>query len=155
MLKTIAALCLSATLGLTSLTATARPAHANEDLLGQLFFGAITAGIAYRLLRDDDDKRPAAAPPAQVNRGVNQRSRAYQNARPKAGPAWSARDKRRACRQTLPTRNGTVQFVSERCLSHPRANARVPQDCQRDRRDNGRWQQVYNRKCLARYGEVR
>lgn len=69
-------------------------------------------------------------------------------------PEWTQREKRRACRQSLPTRRGEVVFIAERCLNHPRAKPRIPQNCLRDRWVDGGWRQVYSRECLAKYGEV-
>ncbi|WP_425093074.1 hypothetical protein [Tropicimonas sp. S265A] len=165
MIRTTAALCLSLVLGITGTT---RPAQANEDLLGQLLFGAVAAGIAYQVLRDYDNSHPAANPLPSVNRAAPPQARALRgpSQRPAAnrglrhgeidvGPGWSPREKRRACRQVLPTRRGEVRFIADRCLNHPRARPRVPHACLRDRWGRGQARQVYSRQCLARYGQVR
>lgn len=170
--------CTALALALTSLGVTSRPAQANDELVGQLLLGAVTAGILYQTLREQEkdekrrETRKATATPTvretyrDTYRGEYDRGGAYYRDdkgwhkdkgwnKNKGGPKWKAREKHAACRQMLPTRRGDVQFIADRCLDHPRAKPRVPQNCLRDRWVDGRWKQVYSRKCLARYGEVR
>lgn len=167
----LTALTLGLAMFLSSLTTTARPAQADDDLLGKLLLGAVAAGIAYQLLRDQDPTTQTTTAttslPAAVARSTRSLAAVERSPRPKPRglavpvrqaaiqlPTWTSDEKRSACRQVLPTRRGDVGFISDRCLNHPRADARVPQTCLRDRWVQGGWRQVYSRKCLERHGEV-
>ncbi|MDJ0995326.1 MAG: hypothetical protein QNI90_17245 [Dinoroseobacter sp.] len=177
MRNTIASCALSTVIALTGVAASPRAAQADDELIGQLILGAVAVGLAYQLLRPQEQlprvvtrnpQLPQAArvtpvpqvSPNPVRTSLRPRPRIVQAVAPAAQDpivpwmTWTEAQKRTACRQSLPTRRGNVEFIADRCLNHPRAEPRIPQNCLRDRWVRGKWRQVYSRDCLDRYGEV-
>lgn len=180
MRRTLTSIALSCVLAASSIAATARPAKADDELIGQLLLGAVAVGVAYHFLRQQDRSAPVVsrapqtqqaapsprttqattvrtAPPSAVLTSLRPRPRVLPTvAQDPIVPwtTWTTAQKRSACQQTLPTRRGEVDFIADRCLNHPRAEPRIPQNCLRDRWVRGAWRQVYSRDCLDRYGEV-
>lgn len=149
---------LSATIAVTSLGTTTRPAHALEpDRLGQLLFGAAAVAIVAKIYHDtrDDDRKPASSPAPVQQAGAPGYGRSFQSGgRPEARSHHAGGPRPLRCARQLQTRTGWVRFYSQACLDRVGAEASVPQTCLRQRNVEGRWLTYFSRRCLVKFGRI-
>lgn len=156
--RALAAGILSATIAVTSLGATTRPAQALEpDRLGQLLFGAAAVAIVAKIYNDarDDDRNPASSPaPVQQAAAPIYGRPVYSEARSEARNRHGGSPRPLRCARQLQTQTGWVRFYSQSCLDRVGAEASVPQTCLRQREVEGRWLTYFSRRCLVKFGRV-
>lgn len=139
MTRTVSAIALSLTIFVTSLTATAAPARADEDV-AKVLAGLALLGIIAATVKANKEPEPVA-------RGNH---RAH---RPHVTPRRSERRKvaPRRCLRDQWTHRGVRQVYGAGCLRNT-AQAKPPRACLRDARTNSGPRRFYTKRCLRKHG---
>ena len=156
MFKTFSAAALSLTLVMTSLSATATPARANNDDIAKVIFGALAIGIIAKGISDAraDDHQPVATRPARNNQVTVTRPARNNHVtvtRPNRNhaqriPARCAREAR------VGNRSRVATIYRRGCLRRAGIRTQRADNCVRTGHIRGRNVTYYTARCLRRSG---
>lgn len=137
MTRTLSAIGLSLTIFLTSLTATAAPARADEDI-GKILAGLALLGILAATIDSKNDERVTRATPHRPKKVT-----------PRPVPVRKVAPRR--CLRDQWTHRGVRQVYAAGCMRHVSKFA-PPRNCLREARTNSGPRRFYTSRCLRKHG---
>lgn len=142
MFKTFSAAALSLTVALTSLSATATPARANDDI-AKVLFGALAIGIIAHGISNANENNQVVVTPTRNNNANAHRPNRRHAQRIPARCATEAR---------IGNRNRVATIYRRGCLRRAGIRTANAESCQRSGRINGRNINYFTTRCLRRSG---